>query len=99
MSNYNRGENMPTLPALVARPLHIVRVDQPPSPPEPMPAVSRGAGRYAPLAAPVDTPGAAYTPTCDAGRCDKLTVAVVRAVEGAWLSMCKKHAAEELRVL
>lgn len=46
-----------------------------------------------------DTVAAAYTLTCDAGHCNDLTVAVVLGVEGAWLSMCSRHASEELAVL
>lgn len=43
--------------------------------------------------------GQAYTLTCDSGHCDDLTVAIVLGVDGLWLSMCKKHAGEELVVL
>jgi hypothetical protein len=51
------------------------------------------------VAVPVDTPSAAYTLTCDSGHCDAPTVAVVKSVEGCWLSMCASHAAQELEVL
>lgn len=94
MSSYDRGRNMPDLPPLLLsnRPAPYVRH---------LPSTEK---EFAPYidpepVRPRDTPGAAFTFTCDAGHCDAPTVAVVRGVEGAWLSMCKKHTVEEMAAL
>jgi NADPH-dependent ferric siderophore reductase len=40
------------------------------------------------------------TDTCDAGGCERLTQAVVWvAGEAKWLSMCAKHARQELKTV
>lgn len=94
MSNYQRGLNPPNFADLPYAPRPLPYVRHLPSPEK----------EFAPYIDPqpveqTNTPGAAYTLTCDSGHCDRRTVAVVLGVEGAWLSMCKEHTAEELIVL